>query len=112
MKKRILWSTIILVCFALTAGFAGCKKKSADTKAGKKGAEKQSVKKAAKDFNPYPLDGVKAMLKKQGYDPKNIMEFDGNLYYAYEVDAADEYDAQFEVAIGELLGLLEWTGEQ
>lgn len=106
MKKQFLLSSIILVCFALTAGFAGCKKKSGNAKADKNAAEKQSAKKAAKDFNPYPLDGAKAMLKKQGYDPKNLMEFDGNLYYAYEVDAADEYDAQFEAAIGELLGLL------
>ena len=107
MKKQILWTTIILVCFALTACFAGCKKKPADTKTDKKAiAGKKAGKKAGKDFNPYPLDGVKAALKKQGYDPKNLMEFDGNLYYAYEVDTADEYDTQFEVALGQLLGLL------
>jgi hypothetical protein len=90
----------------LTACFAGCKKKPADTKEDKKATQKQAGKKAAKDFNPYPLDGIKAALKKQGYDPGKVMEFDGNLYYAYEVAMADEYDAQFEAEIGELLGLL------
>lgn len=107
MKKQILLSTIVLVSFALAAGFAGCKKKAAtDATQDKKAVTKKVEKASAKDFNPYPLDGVKDLLKKQGYDPKYLMEYDGNLYYMYEADKADQYDAQFEAEVGELLGLL------
>lgn len=110
MKKLFLISTSLLFCLCLAAGFMGCKGKSPAAKGGAaadgKTAAKAKATGKASDFNPYPLDGVKDMLKKQGYDPERLMEFDGNLYYLYEADKADQYDAQFEAAVGELLGLL------
>lgn len=105
MRKHLTGIAILLACLALTAGFNGCSKKKGGEETAKKAAEKQQAADAA-DFNPYPLDGVKAALKKQGYDPDLVMEYDGNLHYAYEVSNADRYDAQFEAELGELLGLL------
>ena len=104
--KKILAYTLIVMLAA-----AGCSKKPADKKdaAGKKTAPAAAK---AEDKNPvvqgdlYPLEDLRNMLREEGFDPANLMEFDGDLYFVYETSTADEYDEQFSYEFATLLGLL------
>lgn len=105
---------LMVMLGALLLVFAGCSKKTADKTAAENSGKKAAAKAAAdleKDPEAvinelYRLDDLRAALEENGFDPDLLMEYDGDLYYAYEAANALEYDDQFQAEVGLLLGLL------
>jgi hypothetical protein len=102
----------IVMLGALLLVFAGCSKKTA-TKDSGKNADSKAAAAADPEKDPeafinelYRLDDLRAALEENGFDPDLLMEYDGDLFYAYEAANAMEYDDQFQAEVGLLLGLM------